>query len=231
MNIFVSSQAVDAQQVRIFLRALADAGHAIDHSPRNPEHGDDERWQLWYRQGLPTAVTWADRFVIVIDSVWESSSWMAAEADLAARSGLPVHFWNPDGHQVTAKLMLSYLQNELPDAIDAALNELSRPSDGEKYRLIYRNKDWLYSVYRSQTGSHVLVAVVPGVGWQDIARSITAAERAMLDDDPGAFTELALSFVRAKDSPEIRHLRIESRIVNIDTDTILLATEIEQHNG
>jgi hypothetical protein len=60
-------------------------------------------------------------FVAVIDRGWDSSTWMAQEADLASRKGLPLLYWNPDRLVVKASGMVPYLREALPPALDGAL--------------------------------------------------------------------------------------------------------------
>ena len=89
MNILVSSQSVDAAQAASLIAGLRRAHVDANHSPRNPMDGDDPRWRDWYDAGLPAAVGRSDLFVIVIDRGWNSSSWMASEADTASSRGRP----------------------------------------------------------------------------------------------------------------------------------------------
>jgi hypothetical protein len=74
MNIFVSSQSVDAPQAASLIEGLRRARVSIEHSPRNPMDGDDPRWRDWYELGLPAAVERCELFVAVIDRGWDCSS-------------------------------------------------------------------------------------------------------------------------------------------------------------
>ena len=93
----------------------------------------------------------------------------------------------------------------------------------ETYALTYRNQTWLYSVYRSAAGRHILVVIVPGVAWDEIACVLDEAEVAILERDKQAFTELANAFLHNRDEPETKRRRIERRIVTLDADTIALS--------
>ena len=86
--------------------------------------GDDPRWRDWYTVGLPAAVGRCDLFVIVVDRGWDCSSWMASEADMALKRGLPLLYWNPDRIVVKARGMIPYLREEVPSALDDALGLL-----------------------------------------------------------------------------------------------------------
>ena len=130
MNIFVSSQSVDSAHVASLIDGLRQAHVTIEHSPRNPIDADDPRWRGWYEVGLPAAVERSDVFVAVIDRGWDSSTWMACEAEMATKKGLPVLYWNPDGVKVTAQGMVPYLREELPPAIDEAVEQLLRRGAG-----------------------------------------------------------------------------------------------------
>lgn len=132
MNVFVSSQRVDASFVQALIQHLRYAGFAVDHSPRNPLDGEDSRWNEWYETGLPTAVSAADCFVIVIDYGWDSATWMGIEADLARLSNLPMYFWNPQGIEGIARGMLSYLKTELPADLTLAVRCLTAHAETEQ---------------------------------------------------------------------------------------------------
>ena len=62
------------------------------------------------------------RVVVLVDELdrgWDSSTWMAEEADTASKRGLPLLYWNPD--RVVVKAMVPYLREALPPALDEAL--------------------------------------------------------------------------------------------------------------
>ena len=126
MNIFVSSQSVDGARAASLIERLRLAKVTIEHSPRNPIDGDDPRWRGWYEVGLPAAVERCKLFVAVIDPGWESSTWMACEAEVATKKGRPLCYWNPDGVKVAAGGMVPYLREELPPSINEAVEQLLR---------------------------------------------------------------------------------------------------------
>ena len=130
MNVFVSSQSVDAAQASSLIDGLLRAHVEIEHSPRNPLDGDDPRWENWYEVGLPAALARCILFVAVIDRGWDSSSWMAHEAEVATKRGLPVLYWNPEGLSVAARGMLPYLREEVPPALNDAIDLLLRRGAG-----------------------------------------------------------------------------------------------------
>lgn len=121
---------------------LRGLGHEVAHSPDSSgSSAVDPRWHGWYPRpgrppgsdntcGLGAALDVADACVIVIDKAWDSSTWMAIEADEAlARLGVARLFhWDPDQFRPRAKGMLRYLNRPLPEDVAesaAALVELS----------------------------------------------------------------------------------------------------------
>ena len=69
--------------------------------------------------------------IIVIDEVWDSSTWMAIEADTAEQElkagGLRGLFYiNPGQRTVDSSGMLRYLRKELPTDLDEAIRVLHR---------------------------------------------------------------------------------------------------------
>lgn len=62
-----------------------------------------------------------------------------------------------------------------------------------------------------QTGEHVLLATVSGVGCWDIAMRLTADEVVMFRDAPEDFVTLARDFVASRDMPAFSSRRIEFR--------------------
>jgi hypothetical protein len=132
MRVFVSCQAVDRKPAQDLIFALREAGVDVEHSPRNPLDGADARWKDWYDAGLATALRGCDVFVIVVDEAWDSSTWMAieAQAGLAAlRDGVArrAFFWNPLGIGVRAAAAGTgaYLQHELPREVDDAIRRIT----------------------------------------------------------------------------------------------------------
>jgi hypothetical protein len=126
VRVFLSSQAVDRDPARALADALQAAGVSVEHSPGNPIDGLDDRWSDWYGVGLPTAIRESQVAVLVLDTVWDSSSWMAEEARLAfAHLGADrVFFWNPGNVTVRASGMSPYLRTRLPDDISSAVTKL-----------------------------------------------------------------------------------------------------------
>jgi hypothetical protein len=125
VRVFVSSQAVTHPPAADLIQALRSAGASVEHSPINPSHGSDPRWSTWYAD-LADAIVRSDAFVAVIDGVWDSSTWMASEADAAKRCVARRAFWNPNGVRVTAVGMRAYLENELPQPLAEAVVEIVR---------------------------------------------------------------------------------------------------------
>jgi hypothetical protein len=74
-------------------------------------------------------------FVVVLVAGWDSSTWMAEEANYALTmprvvAPLPGFFWNPTRVSVRARGMVGYLKTELPvsveDAVAVLLEEAGR---------------------------------------------------------------------------------------------------------
>jgi hypothetical protein len=133
MRVFVSSQAVDKPPASVLLGRLRANGWTVSHSPSNPLDADDPRWPDWYERGLPSALADADLFIAVIDEAWDSSTWMAIEADMARRRqgpGLPCYSWNPHDLRIVARGMMGYLAERLPRGVEEAVAMLEeRRSD------------------------------------------------------------------------------------------------------
>ena len=133
MRCFVSSENIDQSPAKELIQRLKEEGGIVDHSPRNPSEGKDPRWTDWYKSGLPTALDTSDVFIIVLNHVWDSSSWMSEEAHLAMESPTRRHvdhvfYWNPLDINVTARGMLGYLRIELPHDLESLVAELRRVS-------------------------------------------------------------------------------------------------------
>jgi hypothetical protein len=129
MRIFVSSENVDRPPANALIARLRQEGWYVDHSPRNPAEGQDSRWPNWYREGLPAALDQTDIFIIALNHVWDSSSWMAEEAFCAMaqpnRQPVPhVFYWNPSGVEVTVQGVKPYLRERLPNALEAVVDRL-----------------------------------------------------------------------------------------------------------
>ena len=128
MRVFVSSQVVDRWPARALIAALRQAGVEVEHSPRNPLDGEDPRWKNWYSETLGAVVDGCDAFVIVLEPGWDSSAWMAIEAETGLTPGRKTErkafVWNPDGVTVKAAGMTGYLRAELPRELEAAVARL-----------------------------------------------------------------------------------------------------------
>jgi hypothetical protein len=130
-SVFVSSQAVDRMPAQGLLAALRNANIQVEHSPSNPLDGQDVRWSDWYGVGLIHSLRRSNVFVIAVDQGWESSTWMAQEADMALHSPLvapqlQAFFWNPMRVEVRAAGMVGYLRAELPVDVMGAVEILTQ---------------------------------------------------------------------------------------------------------
>jgi len=128
MRVFLSTQAIDDENSQAMLRAIRAANLGVEHSPRNPVHGDDSRWSDWYSCGLPNPVAGCGVFVVVVDKGWDSSTWMGIEGEAwRTRWGGEMQrsfFWNPESISVS-KAMARYLREELPTELSAAVGKIS----------------------------------------------------------------------------------------------------------
>ena len=134
MRVFVSCQSIDRKPANSLVRGLLSAGVEVAHSPCNPLDGSDERWASWYEDGLRKALDGCDAFVIVVDEGWDSSTWMAIEAEtaigLAARFSIKrILFWNPESVVVKANGMLPYLKIPLPLELEDVVREIASKSE------------------------------------------------------------------------------------------------------
>ena len=83
----------------------------------------------WYESGLAAALDGADVFICVVSPAWDSSTWMAEEAEQALRryrSGqLKQYFsYKSQGVLVRPGGMTRYLINALPDKVSDAVREV-----------------------------------------------------------------------------------------------------------
>lgn len=85
LKLFVSNSSIDTPPASDIIAMLRNEGFEVDHSPRNPSDGKDDRWYSWYSEGLESALIASDVVVIVVDAGWDSSTWMADEAYRARR--------------------------------------------------------------------------------------------------------------------------------------------------
>ena len=85
----------------------------------------------------------------------------------------------------------------------------------------YRNQEWLYTVYGSNDGkSYILSAIVPAVGWYEIALELEEKEVNILKESEDKFTDFVNKFLKQKDLKKFSQRRIERKIKRVDTDTI-----------
>lgn len=98
----------------------------------------------------------------------------------------------------------------------------------KRYTNQYRSQKWLYTVYRANDATdYILVAVMPSVGWLDIAMRLEPDEVAVLRRDEDEFTHLSNQFILGRESPKYKTRRIEARIRSVSTDEIALLDENE----
>lgn len=119
LTLFVSCQDVDEPRVRELIERLRAEDVDVRSSPRNPSRGFDEAWSDWYAVGLDQALDGVDAFVIVVDSGWDSSTWMGEEARRASQrlangGDPPMFFVNPSATPARSSSMEAYLRIELP---------------------------------------------------------------------------------------------------------------------
>ncbi len=99
----------------------------------------------------------------------------------------------------------------------------------KRYVTQYRNQSWLYTVYGGvNTDEYILVAVVPGVGWYDIAMRLTKEEVETLRRSEDQFTDLVNQFLHGRDLPKYKSRRIERQIRNLSTDEIGVVDEPDE---
>lgn len=78
--------------------SIEQAGFQVVHSPCSPHSGrTDERWKGWYESGCARAVADCGAFIAFIEDVYDSSTWMGIEFDVAwtanQRTGWPKLFY------------------------------------------------------------------------------------------------------------------------------------------
>src|SRR5688572_17363574 len=125
-QVFVSSCDIREPRASSLVERLRQAGFNVSHSPHSPL---DERWQGWYESGCRDELEKANIFLAVVDPAWESSTWMAHEADEALRlleAGKirKMYFWNPEQVGVGAAGMTPYMRERLPDNIEELIRVL-----------------------------------------------------------------------------------------------------------
>lgn len=144
MRVFVSSPEATESRAAELISALRSAGADVGHSPDPSGSSDvDPRWSGWYpvsgagpgsdsESGIARALDASDVCVIVLNSWWDSSTWMAIEADeaLARLGDSRLLHRNPDGVEVRSAAMRRYLGTVLPHELsDAVRVVLSRAGE------------------------------------------------------------------------------------------------------
>ena len=97
-RVFVSGPDLHVPPVARLVGELRRRGARVEHSPSEGDPGFAD----WYDSGLADAVARCDSFVIVPHSWWDSSTWMAIEADAGLARALDepdfaFHSWHPTG--------------------------------------------------------------------------------------------------------------------------------------
>ena len=135
MRVFISSPEATGSRAGELISALRSVGVHVEHSP-DPSGSSavDPRWRGWYpvsaagpgsdsESGIARALDASDACVIVLNSWWDSSTWMAIEADeaLARLGDGKLLYWNPDAVEVRSAGMLPYLRTALPTGLSDAV--------------------------------------------------------------------------------------------------------------
>lgn len=82
-------------------------------------------------------------------------------------------------------------------------------------KLLYRNLKWLYSVYCSEDQTqYILVAVFPGVGWEDVSLVLTPDEVRVFESDGAKFIEFVKQITNNRRSEPITGRRIQIRSIS-----------------
>ncbi|HLL14149.1 MAG TPA: toll/interleukin-1 receptor domain-containing protein [Pyrinomonadaceae bacterium] len=125
-QVFISSCDIEAPHASSLVECLREAGFRVTHSPGSPS---SERWRDWYARNCRDELEKASIFIAVIDPAWDSSTWMAHEANeamklLEAGRIRKMYYWNPEQVQVKAAGMAPYLKDRLPDNKDVLISTL-----------------------------------------------------------------------------------------------------------
>lgn len=92
-----------------------------------------------------------------------------------------------------------------------------------RYTKQYQNDAWLYSIYRADDQSdYMLVAIFPGIGWQNVAIKLTDEEVHLLRCSEDKFTEFVLTITNDRNNPIIQERRIDSQIESQSQDELIL---------
>jgi hypothetical protein len=118
-SVFVSSQAIHQNPASGLINLLRNSGFRVLHSPNNPSVTIDPAFPDWYSVGLPHALSAVECFVAALDPGWDSSTWMAIEAEDALQlytngSLKAYYYFNPYRIVVHKGAMERYLIAELP---------------------------------------------------------------------------------------------------------------------
>lgn len=151
-GVFVSSCDVTGTLTQGLIGALRDLGAAVSHSPL-PDPDEDSRWQSWYDTGLERALAEVCSVVIVVTPVWDSSTWMATEAqaamDLYNNNQLQTFgFFNPQGRTVTAQGMVPYLTHKFSDNARSAAKEIMLSEFRDGRTLVQVSKESVHRLRR-----------------------------------------------------------------------------------
>jgi hypothetical protein len=80
----------------------------------------------------------------------------------------------------------------------------------KRYVEHYRNQDWLYAVYRSEAeNDFLLVAVVPAIGWWELAVRLEPEEVEALRRSEGEFTTVVNEILKGRHWPKYKMRRVE----------------------
>jgi len=64
--IFVSCEGVDSKFAKSLIERLRAENLNVFHSPRNPLHGEDIRWDNWYEKGLGKELNQLEIFILIV---------------------------------------------------------------------------------------------------------------------------------------------------------------------
>ena len=84
-----------------------------------------------------------------------------------------------------------------------------------KLHLLHRNKEWLYSVYRSEDKStYLLCAIFPGVGWDEIAIILSNDEIDLLRNNQSEFLSFVKHITDGRNKNEAKVRRIHTKSIS-----------------
>ena len=122
-RVFVSHYPGSSAHGPALVAALRASGCVVAQSP------DPDRMENWYASGLSDALDKSNVFVCVVCASWDSSTWMAIEADEALKrfnsNRIGKYFtYNPEKLPVRAEGMIPYLLNPLPHKLSEAVGTI-----------------------------------------------------------------------------------------------------------